>query len=208
MKLYTFASAPNPRRVQLFMHCKGIDVPAEQVDLRRDEQHAEAFLRTNPRATVPALALDDGTVLADSLAICWYLERLHPDPPLMGRDAREQARILDWHMRIFVDGVLAGADALRNGHPAFADRALPGPYPCTQIPALAERGEQRMQQFLQDMDQQVDGHDHLVGDRLTLADIDLLVAIDFCARVRHGLPEGCRRLTDWRDRTAARIGAP
>lgn len=206
MKLYTYPTAPNPRRVHLLMRCKGIEVPTEEIDLRQGRQFEPAFLGINPRGTVPVLQLDDGRVLTDSLAICWYLDRHHPGPVLTGQDAAEQAQVLDWHMRIFVDGVLACADRLRNGHPSFADHALPGPQPCPQIPALAERGEQRMHRFLQEMDAHVTDHDHLVGDRLTLADIDLLVALDFAARLLHGLPHGCANLQVWRERTSTDIG--
>lgn len=207
MKLYTFESAPNPRRVQLFMRCKGIELPTEPVDLRQGRQHDADFLRINPRGTVPALVLDDGQVLTDSLAICGYLEECHPQPPLMGTNALERALVRDWHMRIFVDGMLAGADALRNGHPAFAGRALPGPQPCPQIPDLAERGGRRMRHFLRDMDAVVARRDHLVGDGPSLADIDLLVAVDFGERVLHGLPPGCERLQAWRSRIAQAPGA-
>ena len=84
MKLYDCTTAPSPRRVRIFLAEKGIAVPTVQVDLRNGEQFTPAFRAINPDCTVPVLVLDDGTVIADAVAICGYIEELHPDPPLNG----------------------------------------------------------------------------------------------------------------------------
>ena len=137
MKFYDCKTAPSPRRVRIFMAEKGIELPTVQVDLRSGEQLSEAFIQVNPRCTVPVLELDDGTRLTDSLAICHYLESRYPEPNLMGRDAREQALVMNWHEQIMTEGFLAAAEALRNFAKGFANRALTGPGDFKQIPELA-----------------------------------------------------------------------
>jgi len=91
MKLYDCATAPSPRRVRIFLAEKGLQIDTVQVDLRNGEQFSDAFRVINPDCTVPALALDDGTVIADAVAICHYIEELHPDPPLIGSTPQERA---------------------------------------------------------------------------------------------------------------------
>ena len=99
MKLYDGGRAPNPRRVRIFLAEKGIKVPTEQVDLGALQQRSEAYTAINPMQRVPALVLDDGTVIAESIAICRYFEALHPDPPLFGRGALESALVEMWNRR-------------------------------------------------------------------------------------------------------------
>jgi glutathione S-transferase len=113
MKLYTFDPAPNPRRVKLFLTYKGIDLPTVQIDLRQGAQFSKEFRAINPRCIVPALQLDDGSVLCDAIAICWYLEKLYPQKPLMGTEPLQQAQILSWDQRIYSDGFYAVADVHR-----------------------------------------------------------------------------------------------
>src|ERR1044071_3734896 len=91
MKFYDCATAPSPRRVRIFLAEKGIRIDTVQVDLRNGEQFTPAFRAINPDCTVPALVLDDGTVIADAVAICHYIEELHPDPPLIGSTPQERA---------------------------------------------------------------------------------------------------------------------
>lgn len=100
MKLYDGGRAPNPRRVRIFLAEKGISVPTEQVDLGNLQQRSEAYTAINPLQRVPALVLDDGTVLTESLAICRYFEALQPDPPLFGKGALQSALIEMWNRRI------------------------------------------------------------------------------------------------------------
>src|SRR5690606_1248917 len=119
MLLYTYDPAPNPRRVRLFLDYKGIGLPTRQVDLRKLEQLEPAFRAINPRCIVPALQLDDGSVLCDGLAICLYLESLYPERPLFGADALERARIVSWDQYLYSDAFQPIADVLRNQHRAF-----------------------------------------------------------------------------------------
>lgn len=206
MKLHTCHAAPSPRRVQLFLDYKQIELDTHAVDLRAGEQFEPDFLALNPRGTVPVLELDDGTALTDGMAICWFLEGLYPQRPLLGTDRVQQARILAWQQRISMDGFLAVADALRNANPAFAGRAQPGPHPCAQIADLAERGRQRIRQFLADMDAELAGRQFLLGEDFSMADIDLLVVLDFSRRFGMAFDPDCPGLVAWRERAAGRLG--
>ena len=114
MKFYDCSTAPSPRRVRIFLAEKGITLPTVQVDLRNGEQFSPAFRAINPDCTVPALALDDGTVIADAVAICGYLEELHPEPPLIGATAQERAVVTALNRQIERDGFFAAMDAFRN----------------------------------------------------------------------------------------------
>src|SRR5260370_1499345 len=100
MKIYERPVAPNPRRLRIFVAEKGIKIPYEQVDILKGENRTPEFLAKNPAGGLPVLELDDGTYLAESVAICRYLEAQHPQPNLMGKDAREQAAIEMWSRRL------------------------------------------------------------------------------------------------------------
>src|SRR5262245_3000423 len=100
MKIYDFKLAPNPRRVRIFLADKGLTVPYEQVDIFARKNREAPFLEKNPFGTVPVLELDDGTCIAESVAICRYFEEEHPEPPLFGRGAREKAEVEMWSRRI------------------------------------------------------------------------------------------------------------
>lgn len=200
MHLYTYDPAPNPRRVGLFLAWKGVDLETTQVDLMQLEQLGDTYRAINPAGTVPALVLDDGTLLTDVIAICDYLESLHPQKPLMGTTPLLRAQVLGWDHQIYIGPFSAIAEILRNGNPNFADRALPGPAKVPQIPALVERGRERLQHCWHTCDAALRERDFLVGDTLTLADIDLLVCTEFAGWVKEGIPDDCPALLAWRDR--------
>jgi glutathione S-transferase len=200
VQLYTFDGAPNPRRVSLFLGYKGIQLPSRQIDLRAGEQFSAEYSALNPRCTVPALQLDDGTVLRDAIAICWYLESRFPQKPLLGSEPLLQAQVLSWDAYIVSDGFLPVAEALRNRSEAFKDRAVPGPDHVAQIPALEARGRQRVQLFWQHLEQHLQGREYLVGDAITLADIDALVLVDFAGWIKERVPQERPRVQAWYQR--------
>ena len=148
MKLYDYAPAPNPRRVRMFLAEKGIALPTVQVDLRANAQFLPEFRAINPDCTVPVLELDDGTRVADVMAICVYFEVLQPEPALMGVGPLGSATVTAWQREVERDGFFAVAEALRNSSPAFKGRALPGAEDYEQIPALVERGRARVGEVL------------------------------------------------------------
>jgi glutathione S-transferase len=203
LKLYTFDGAPNPRRVSLFLGYKDIQLPSQQINLREGEQFSAAYRALNPRCTVPALQLGDGTVLCDAIAICWYLESRFPQRPLFGGEPLLQAQVLSWDTYILSDAFLPAAEALRNRHEAFKDRAVPGPERVAQIPELEARGRQRLQLFWQYLDEHLNGRDYLVGSAITMADIDAFVVIDFAGWIKERVPENRARLQAWYQRIKA-----
>lgn len=206
MKFYDCGPAPSPRRVRIFIAEKGIDVPVVQVDLRAGEQLTEAFRARNPRCTVPVLELDDGTCLGETLAICDYLESVYPQPPLLGRDARERALVLQWNHRIEQDGFLAAAEMFRNSSPGFKNRALTGAENFAQIPELAERGRRRIEIFLRDLDARCAASQFIAGDAFSMADITALVVVDFALRLKMSIDD-LPHLVAWHARISARPSA-
>jgi glutathione S-transferase len=206
MKIYTYDPAPNPRRLALFMQYKGIEINSEQIDMMNAEQLADHYRQINPECTVPALQLDDGTLLTEVIGICTYLEALYPDRPLLGSSPLEKALVASWSHRVlmWVSAPIAGM--LRNRSKAFANRALPGPLDIPQIPELVERGTLQLDHALPKLDAELADRPWLAGDNFTFADIELLVAIDFMAWVKHPVPEGCTHLKTWYQRAKTELG--
>jgi glutathione S-transferase len=204
MKLYDFDDAPSPRRVRMVLTEKSITVERIQVDLRKGEQFGEAFRRINPQATVPVLELDDGRRLTEGLAIAVYLDETHPEPPLFGTAPLERARTLEWNARLEHDLLLPVSDVIRNGHPAFLGRALPGPFGHDQIPELAQRGSARAACFLDVLEARLEESPFVSGARFGFADITAVVGLDLAERVGLGPKPAHRRLQAWRDQMKAR----
>ena len=202
--LYDCATAPSPRRARILLAEKGIAHETVQVDLRNGEQFGEAYRRINPQCTVPALKTEEGEVLADNAAITAYVEALRPEPALLGRTPLEKAEVASWNWRIEFEGLIAIAEALRNGSPAMANRALPGPRNYAQIPELAQRGQQRVQDFFATLEERLQGRDFVATDRLSIADITAVVAVDFARAVKVKPGEQHPNLQRWRAAMAQR----
>jgi glutathione S-transferase len=207
MKLYDYALAPNPRRVRMFLAEKGIAVPTVQVDLRANAHFAPEFRAVNPDCTVPVLELDDGTRLADVMAICVYFEVLQPEPALMGSGPLGSATVAGWQRQVERDGFFAVAEALRNSSPAFKGRALPGADDYEQIPALVERGRARVGKFFQTLDTRLAAHEFVAGEQFSVADITAVVAVDFARWIRLAVPEDLSHLRRWHAEISARPSA-
>lgn len=207
MRLFDFDRAPNPRRVRIFLAEKQLAIPKINVNLFRHEQLSPEFLGINPGGTVPVLETDDGTFLAECIAICRYLEHLHREPVLFGGTPREEALVLMWSNIVENDGLFAVAEVLRNISPGFRDHALPGTGRCPQIPALIERGQRRTEQFFDRVEQQLARHPHLAGGDFSFADISLLATVDFAAWVDIVATRGRPALQRWYERVAARQSA-
>lgn len=184
MKLYTYDPAPNPQRLGLFMKYKGIEIDTEQVDLMAREQFTDSYRALVPDCTVPALALDDGTLMTEVIGMCAYLEKLYPEKPLFGQTDLEYAQVISWDHKLLMFVFMPVAEALRNGSPNFAGRALPGPAEVEQIPALVERGMKRLDYAWSEMDKILEGKTWLAGDNFSLADIDMAVCEKFSAWVK------------------------
>ncbi len=207
MKFYDFKMAPSPRRVRIFIAEKGMDIETVQVDLGGGEQFGEAFRKINADCVVPVLELDDGTCISEVLAICSYLEELHPEPNLMGTNAAERASVLMWNTKIEQQGFMAIADAFRNVAERLKNRAVTGPESYAQIPELAERGRKRAEQFFQRLDGQLANRAFVAGDSYSIADISALVVTDFATRVKISRPDDAENLQRWYESVAGRPSA-
>ncbi|WP_374337640.1 glutathione S-transferase family protein [Methyloversatilis sp.] len=207
MKLYDWHAAPNPKRVRMFLAEKGIDLDIVEVSgegLRLRKDYIEKF----PQAMVPMLELPDGRQIGESMAICRYLEELHPAPPMLGRNAYERAVVDMWERRAFDEGMMAAGEVFRNTAEAFRERGLPGfATPVPQIPALAERGRERLGHFFRKFDRQLAGHRYVAGDQFSVADCTAFCSIEFAAWSDIGIPEDCTHLDRWYKDVGARPSA-
>jgi glutathione S-transferase len=202
--LYDCATAPSPRRARILLAEKGIAHETVAVDLRAGEQFGAAFRAINPQCTVPALRTEEGEVLTDNAAIAAYVEARDPEPPLLGRTPLEKAQVASWNWRAEFEGLLAIAEALRNGSPAMANRALPGPNDYAQIPELAQRGLARVQNFFVMLDAHLAASEFVAGDAFSIADITAVVVVDFARVVKVKPSEQHPNLQRWRAAMAQR----
>ena len=202
--LYDCATAPSPRRARILLAEKGVAHETVQVDLRHGEQLSDAYRIINPQCTVPALRTDDGLLLTDNAAITAWLEARFPQPPMLGSTPQEKAQIASWNWRIEFEGLMAIAEAMRNSAPAMANRALPGPVDHAQIPALAQRGLARLQQFLVTLNDRLADRDFIATDSFSIADITAVVAVDFARVVKVKPGELHPHLLRWRAGMAQR----
>lgn len=206
MKLYTSNRAPNPRRVRWVLAEKGIvDVERVEIDIMTGEHRTPEYRAKVGVAHVPALELYDGETISESIAICRYLEALHPEPNLFGRDPREQAIIEMWTRRC--EFYLANPLMLnvRHSHPALA--ALEA----TQVPQVADYNRIGAERFMRTLDRRLADNPFIAGDRFTIADIVATVGLDFARLVKYRPPEEYEHLARWlaecRARPAASAGA-
>ena len=172
MKLYDSRTAPNPRRVRIFLAEKGISVPVEEVDIVSAQNRSPEFRAKNAMGTLPVLELDDGTTIAESVAICRYFEELQPEPPLLGTDAKDRALVEMWQRRMEYEVFLPITQVFRNGHAFFKGR-IP------QVPEYGEVCRKHAEQRLEWLDGVLADRPFIAGERYTIADITALCAIDF-----------------------------
>ena len=190
MKIYEFTQAPNPRRVRIFLAEKGITVPLVQVNIAAGENRKPEFLKINPMGGLPVLELDDGTHIAESVAICRYFEETHPNPPLMGTDAKDKAVIEMWNRRMELNLFGPAGRAFQHTNELFKGRIK-------QFPDYGAAQRETVTQQIQWLDAQLGNRPFIAADRFTIADITALVAIDPRAgrdvsgrRRRTGRPQG------------------
>ena len=209
MKLYNTQLAPNPRRVRMFMSEKGIECDIVELNIVAGDNLNDEYLALNPRGLLPALELDDGTVLDESVAICRYLEETVPEPPLMGTDPVSRAQIEARQRHMEFDGLFAAADTFRNSYPGFANRGLGGNVgEVPAIPELAERGKASLERFFRKLDDSLASSQYVAGDSFTIADITALCAVDFATTAaRFSFPEDCPNVKRWYDEVSARPSA-
>ncbi|MEM8695636.1 MAG: glutathione S-transferase family protein [Pseudomonadota bacterium] len=189
--------APNPRRVRLFLAEKGLEVPMRDLAIVRGEQKSPEYLEKNPAGQIPALELDDGTVIAESVSICRYLEVLHPETPLFGSAAEEMAGIDMWlrraeHMLMVPVGMV-----WIHNHPFTTGLGR-------QFTDFGEASKERADKTMRWFDRQLAGRDYLAGDSYSMADIVLLTTIDFADWIGLAMPDDAAHLRAWHERVSAR----
>jgi len=201
MKLYNHVLAPNPRRVRIFAAEKKIELSLEEVDILAGQSRTPEFLAKNSSGGVPVLELDDGSYLSESVAICRYLEGLHPEPNLLGRDLREQAEIERWNRRMELELFAAIGRTVQNTSSIFQGRFK-------QFPDYGEAQRAVVHQRFERMDRELNGHQFVASDRFTIADITALVAIDIGSRLAEiKIPPELAHLTRWHQAVSSRPSA-
>ena len=201
MKLYDGGRAPNPRRVRVFLAEKGIKVPTEQVDLGKLQQRSDAYTAINPMQRVPALVLDDGTVITESIAICRYFEALYPDPPLFGRGALDIALVEMWQRRVELHLLLPVSNVFRHLHPAMKQMEDP------QVAEWGEANKSRVVTFLQILDGELKNRTYVAGAGYTVADITAMIAVDFMRVSKLSVPDDLGNVRRWHESVAHRPSA-
>lgn len=203
MRLYDENNpAPNPRKVRIFLAEKRIDLPRTHVKMVKREHKSPEFLQKNTLGQVPVLELDDGSFLSESIAICRYLEALHPTPALFGRDAREQAFVEMWTRRAEFRLWNPLGQVWLNDDPRTA-HVNP-----TQFPEYGRKNRKIVANAMQWLDAQMaDGREFLAGGTYSIADIVLLCGIDFAKFANMDMPEDATHLRAWHARVSSRPSA-
>jgi glutathione S-transferase len=172
MLLYHDPSALNPRRVRIFLAEKAVAYDTIEISIAAAAHQTPEFRKKNPISLLPVLELGDGRILRESMAICRYMEELHPEPNLFGTDPWERAQIEMWNRHAELELLLPIAQVFRNSNAFWVGR----------IKQSAEYGEimrelvsGRFDWFEEELGQR----EYLAGPRFTVADITALCAIDF-----------------------------
>lgn len=201
MKLYDSSRAPNPRRVRIFLAEKGISLPMEQVDIGKFEHKTAQFALLNPRQRVPVLLLDDGTAIAETMAICRYFEALQPEPPLFGATPKEQGLVEMWQRRVELELLYPVMMVLRHLNPGMAQMEVP------QVPEWGEANKPKVLALLEFFNDALADRAFVAGDRFSVADITLLVTVDFMRVIRTEIPQDHAHLLRWRAEVSQRPSA-
>tara|TARA_B100001013_G_scaffold97198_1_gene54478 strand:+ start:463 stop:1074 length:612 start_codon:yes stop_codon:yes gene_type:complete len=164
VKLYDLPPSPNARRVRIFIAEKGLEIPIVPVNMMTGENQSEDYLAKNSLGKMPLLELDDGTCIAESAAICRYLEEMNPNPPLMGQNPLERALVEMWHRRMELEFLIPMITIFLHTGEMWKDRV-------TQIPQVAETGILNVKERMEWLDRELDGKEFITGEDYTVADI-------------------------------------
>jgi len=190
MKLYDFAGAPNPKKLRVYLAEKGVQVPTEQVDIITGQNRSPEFLKKNPLGGLPVLELDDGTILTESLAIIEYFEELHPNPPMIGGNPLERAKVRRLE-RVIELGVLSNiATIFQNTHPFMAGRLK-------QSADAAENARGRLAATLKVIDDEIDGKPFAAGNKPSTADCTLLASLGFAEFAGVAIDPSFKNVARW-----------
>ncbi|WP_119271025.1 glutathione S-transferase family protein [Taklimakanibacter deserti] len=197
MKLYV-APGPNSYRVRIFMAEKGISLPLVELDYGKREHKSPEFLKLNSLGQVPVLVLDDGTVITESVAICRYLEAVHPTPPLFGSDPASQGKIEMWNRRMENEVFATIGNVTLHTDEFFKERVI-------QVPAFAEAQKRMIPGKWAWLDREMsDGRPYLAGDEFSIADISGMVTLWLSEVFSYEVPADLPHVQRWNARLRRR----
>lgn len=200
MKIYQTHTAPNPRRVRMFLSEKNIEMDYQEVDIAAGENLTPAMKIKNPTTKLPFLELDDGTCIGETVAICRYFEEIKPENPLMGRTALEKAQVEMWQRRIEFHLLLPVSMCFVHTTGYFKDRMKP-------IVEWGDISGENAVTYFEELNEHFSKSNYLVDDYFSIADITLLCSIDFARVVKIRVNEECTHLLDWYARVSSRPSA-
>jgi glutathione S-transferase len=193
--------APNPRRVRIYLAEKNLSVPSELVSIPAGEHKSEAFRAVNPLGQIPALKLDDGSVITESVSICRFFEAMHPEPPMFGVGPQGIAEVDMWTRRIELRLMTPLAGVWMHTHPFTARVVKP------QYTEYGESQKPRVFAAMKEFDRFLADREWLDGRSYSIADIVLLTTVDFAGFVGVGIPAELENLAAWQARASARLSA-
>ncbi len=199
MKLYD-GHAPNSRRVRIFLAEKGVEIPLEPTEPGESLGSSTVPTASEPLQRCPALVLDDGTMITESIAICRYFEALRRDPPLFGRGAREIALVEMWNRRVELNLYDAATAVYGRLNPALKDVE-------NRVPESDKARESRMLEFLASLDRELKDRLFIAGEHYSVADITGLVSVDVMKLAKLPVPVEFTNIHRWRAQIAARPSA-
>jgi glutathione S-transferase len=200
MKIYDYKLAPNPRRVRVFLAEKGLKVPLEEIDIMKGVNRQPPFLAKNPLGGIPVLELDDGRLLTESVAICRYFEVLHPEPALFGTGAFEMATVEMWNRRIELALFVPVGMVWAHLHELTKTRIK-------QIPEVGEQSRKVVEARYRWLDEELANRPFLAGEKYSIADITLLIVIDFAKFNNISIQPDQKNLARWHQSVSSRPSA-
>lgn len=197
MKLY-LGPGPNSDRVRIFLAEKGLDLPVVPIDFGTREHKSAAFLKLNSLGQVPVLQLDDGEVITESVAICRYVEAIHPSPPLFGSDAPRQGKAEMWNRRMEQEVFGTIGNVVFHTDEFFKERH-------TQVPEFAEAQRRAIPSKWMWLDREIsDGRPYLAGDEFSIADICGMVTLMVSEFFGYEMPAEIPNVQRWAGRLRQR----
>jgi glutathione S-transferase len=193
--------APNPRRVRIYLAEKGLSVPSETLSIVAGEHKGPDFLAVNPLGQIPALKLDNGDVLTESVSICRLFEAMHPEPPMFGEGPQGMAEVDMWIRRAELRLMVPLSMVWAHCHPFTARVVKP------QYTEFGESQRPRVISAMREFDRALADRDYLNGNGYSMADIVLLSVVDFADFVGIPIPEDQANLRAWHERVSARPSA-
>jgi glutathione S-transferase len=200
MKFYDLEGSPNTRRLRIFLAEKGLELETVAIDFRKGEHKTPEYLAKNSLGMMPLLELDDGTCISESVAICRYLDELHPQPPMFGRDALERAQVEMWNRRMELEILNPMMQVFGHTHKMWAGIRR-------QVAEWGEVSREKALTRMEWLDGELAGQEFIAGNDYTVADITAQCGILLGKAVDVRIPGGLDNLTGWWERVIGRPSA-